>query len=233
MTEQPPLPSFPPEFKVELIDSEGTKSTTLSETLTKAIALTLAGGASLGILLLSFGWSFAWHWFGHWNVPFASLNIGSDLLLEYGRLVVVYYWWLALMWAFSILLSIWVLYRKAARPVAFACVLAAAFIGPWLASHTLGGMRARAEIMIQYADNFGGWPEVHAYLRSDHAAPIDDRILDTLSFGQNLCFRLLFRGPDGLWLIRMNGSGAPGATIFLPEEAIAYLRLRPPSGGDC
>jgi len=225
-----PLPS-----KIEVtVDHVGrSEPPSLTVRVARAIAPVLALGGVVGALLLSFGWSYAWHWFAHWQVPFASLELGPDLLLEYGRLVVVYFWWLALLWLLVISCAGWVLHRINASTAQFAILIVTACLIPWLSSHYLGAKRAEASIAQLHVTNFGGWPEVHLILRPESAATIPNSILATLSTGPNLCHRLLFRASDGLWLARLDQNGHPRAAIYLPHETITYLRLRRPSGGAC
>lgn len=229
----PTIPPLPPRIEVMLVPAEKSIPPSLLVRVAQATAPVLALSGAIGVLLLSFGWSYAWHWFAHWQVPFASLGLGPDLLLEYGRLVVVHFWWLALLWLLAIATAAGGLHRINAGTAHFACLIVVAFLIPWLSSHYLGAKRAEASVAELRAANFGGWPEVHVILNSEQAAVLPGSLLGELSIGPNLCYRLVLRASDGLWLVRIGGNGQPGPAAFLPNDAIVYLRLRAPSGGDC
>ena len=229
----PETPPLSPKSKVPTDRSENSDPLGLTVRVTRAIGPVLALGGLIAALILSFGWSYAWHWFAHWQVPLASLELGPDLLLEYGRLVVVYFWWLAILWLLVISAAGLGLNRINASDAQFTILIVAAFLIPWLSSHYLGAKRAEASVSEAHATNFGGLSEVHMILRPEHTAALPESIRTSLSTGPNLCYRLLFRSSDGLWLVRLDRSGHPGAAVFLPHESVLYLRLRRPRGGNC
>jgi len=230
MTE-PAIPSLPSKVDVRLVPDK--TPARLPALLSQAIALVLTLGGALGVLLLSFGWSFAWHWFAHWQIPFGSLGLGPDLLLEYGRIVVVHFWWLAVLWLLFIGFAAWAIDRRRGGTLPLAVLVVAAFLIPWLFSHYLGGKAAEAEIREARSANFAVFPEAQVLLHPSNAQALPESILDLLSNGPNLCYRLLLRSSDGLWLIRLGSAGLPIAAVFLPNNAFVYLRLRHPSGGEC
>lgn len=227
-------PQWPSKIEVEITGAEVTPDQpSIAQVLARTIAPLLALGGAVGVLLLSFGWSYAWHWFESVGIPFVSLVLGPDTLLEYGRLVVIQFWWQALLWIAVVAAGVLAIHTTLRRPALIVFLLGAGFLLPWFASDKLGDATANAEYSEQRAERFGGWPEVHVLLSSDSAKVFPERVLAELSNGPHLCYRLMFRATDGLWLARMSGNGLPGAVVFLPAESIEYLRLRRPSGGDC
>lgn len=204
---------------------------TLPARLTQAIAPILAISGALGALLLSLGWSYAWHWFEAWDVPYASLGLGPSILFEYGRLVVLHFWWLAFLWLGVIFLSAWCIFHYNLSKGSLIAFCLTGFLAPWFGSHSLAKQVAYYELRQISEDRLSSLPEVQVLFRPDFEAAIGDRLKATLS--NNLCHRLLFKAEDGLWLVRMNAVGGRYATVFISDEMIAYLRLRHPSGGDC
>lgn len=223
---------LPQTIDVRLVQ-DNTPAASLVTLIAQAIAPVLAAGGAITALLLSLGWSYAWHWFAAWNVPFASLGLGADILLEYGRIVVQHFWWLTILWMSAAAFGVWYVHLKKLGTAALAGLFIIIFLAPWLSSHFLSGKAVDASVRKAYAQNFSSWPESHIILRPEHAKALSDNIRQSLSMGPSLCHRLLFRAPDGLWLVRMSSAGRPGAAVFLPKETIVYLRLRAPSGGDC
>lgn len=219
--------------EVKLLPDENEAPPSFLTLLGKAITPVLSIAGFVGVLILSFGWSYAWHWFAQWGVPFASLELGADLLFEYGRLVIVYFWWLALLWIVVFSGSALAFYRFSAKPIWLALLIVFAFVVPWLFSHQLGALRAAAAAKEQQASNFAGWPEVHLIFNGEVADALPEGIQAEMSTGPNLCYRLLFRATDGLWLAKIESSGLPSATVFIANDAITYLRLRDPRGGFC
>lgn len=201
--------------------------------LTKAITPVLGFGGAAGVLLISLGWSYAWHWFAAWNVPFANLGLTPEILLEYGRLVVWHFWWQACVALAILVLAVSDAHRKRGCDKALPAVMLLVFLLPWLFSHKLADLAVTSALAQQRDQHYASWPEVQLILQPDQADALPSDLVTSLGTGPDLCHRLLFKAPDGLWLIRMNAIGRPGATVFVPSEAILYLRLRAPSGGDC
>jgi hypothetical protein len=204
---------------------------TLSSSLTKAIAPILGIGGALGALLLSLGWSFGWHWFDAWDVPYASLGLGPSILLEYGRLVVLHFWWLAVLWIGLVFACAWCITHFTLPKGSMIGLCLAAFLVPWFSSHSLAEQVARAELSRISETRLSSLPEVQILFRPGLEATLGDRVAATLN--ENLCHRLLYKAADGLWLVRMNAVGGRYATVFIPSDTITYLRLRQPRGGNC
>lgn len=221
----------PRQIDVRLIKEDNPAS--LPATVLQATAPILAVGGAISVLLLSFGWSFGWYWFAIWNVPFASLNLGPDNLFEYGRIVVIRFWYLALLWLLIVCAVVFCIFRNKLGKAILAASLTAVFLLPWLCSDFLGAKAAERSAKLARSENYSAWSEVHLILTQDYSSVLPANILASLSEGPDLCHRLLFRADDGLWLVRMNSVGHPGAAIFVPEDAVAYLRLRLPRGADC
>ena len=201
--------------------------------LTKAIAPVLGLGGAASVLLISLGWSYAWHWFAAWNVPFANLGLTPEILLEYGRLVIWHFWWQGCFALAVLVLAVSYTHHKKGWEKAPTAIMLLVFLLPWLFSHKLADIAVASALAQQREQNYAGWPEVQLILQSDQADALPSHLVTALGTGPDLCHRLLFKAPDGLWLIRMNANGRPVATMFVPEKAILYLRLRAPSGGDC
>ncbi len=223
--------SSDPVQKVEVTLTPNSSPETLPARLTQAIAPILAIGGALGALLLSLGWSFAWHWFAAWDVPYASLGLGPGILFEYGRLVVLHFWWLALLWIGLVSAGAWCIvhFNLAKGSMAGLCLVA--FLLPWFSSDSLAEKVAHAELSQISQDRLSSLSEVHIRFRPNLEESLGERL--AASFNENLCHRLLFKAADGLWLVRMNAVGGRYATVFIPNDAIIYLRLRQPSGGEC
>lgn len=227
----PPADPEGQDYSPQEVRNSPPSQVSLAERVGKATAPILAIGGAIGVLLLSFGWSYAWHWFALWQVPFANLGLGGDILLEFGRLVVLKFWYLALAWALVIGLTGFFLARQSASLAA--PLLVFGLFLPWLSSHWLGEWRAKLAFAEQREANFGGLSQVHLIFDGDYAAAVPPKVLMELSTGPHLCYRLLFRSNDGLWLVRVREVGSPSAAVFIPKEAIAYLRLQTAAGGSC
>lgn len=222
---------LPPRLDVKLIEDR--KPSSLASQVIQSITPILALGSAFGVVFLSLGWSYAWHWFAEWQVPFTSLRIGADHLFEYGRIVLARFWWLAVIWVSVFCIGAWLLRVLGQGGSAFAVLFLIATFSPWLAGHQLAKIAVKAEVAKANAENFAGWPEAHVLLYGEYADDLPANIKSELSLGPDLCYRLLFRADDGVWLVRMNRIGQPEKAVFLPDDAILYLGVRSPSGGDC
>jgi len=204
---------------------------TLSSSLTKAIAPILGIGGAIGALLLSLGWSYSWHWFDAWDVPYASLGLDPNILLEYGRLVVLHFWWLALSWIGLVFAGLWCITRLTLPKGSMVGLCLVAFLVPWFGSHSLAKHAARGELSRISEARLSNFPEVQILFRPGLEEMLGDRVAAEMS--ESLCHRMLYKAVDGLWLVRMNAVGGRYSTVFIPTQTVTYLRLRPPSGGEC
>lgn len=201
--------------------------------LAQAIAPLLASGGAFGVLILSFGWSYAWHWFGYWDIPFASLDLGVDLFVEYGRLVVLHFWLVSVAWLLAVVGVFLLLRLLKTGSLPYVLIALIAFFLPWFFSDTLGQKRAEADISALQAKNFTKLPEVLVFLNQDRVSDIPASELSSIGRGPNLCHRLVFRDTAGLWLTRLDSASQPSMTYFLATDAVTYMRLREPKGGNC
>lgn len=216
--------------KLEIKLTSDPTPTSFASLLATAIAPIVAIGGSVGVLLLSLGWSYAWHWFAAWNVPFASLGLGPDVLLEYGRLVVLHFWWAALIWFVLVAAGGWAVFHYDLGKSPFILLCLAAFLTPWFASHHLGKRAAGVEVQQIQRKQLAGLPGVILTFQPGLEAALTDRVRSSLGTGCNL---LLFKASDGLWLLWQRTGGWGSETIFIPNEAILHVRLRRPSGEQC
>lgn len=190
-----------PKIEVRLTSDPSPPS--FASRLTSAIAPILLVGGYIGALLLSLGWSFAWHWFATWNVPFTSLGVGPDVLLEYGRIVVLHHWWQFLVWVALGVAGMWaIIYLNLGKGFLTLFCLST-FLVPWLASHSFGKRLADAEVQQIQRERFVGLPVVNLYLEPGLDEALNERARAALVTGPNLCHRLLYKALDGLWLLRL------------------------------
>lgn len=206
---------------------------TLRVLLAQAIAPLLASSGAFGVLILSFGWSYAWHWFAFWEMPFSSLELGPNLLIEYGRYVILHFWWLAIGWLVALGVVAAFLQYKGTGSVYFVLLAVVGLLIPWLASDWLGKQRAHYDIESLAEQDFGTLPEVVVFLHKERVGDLPSSRIKTDGSVPYLCHRLIFRGKKGLWLVQLNEQAYPQETIFVGESAITYIRLRQAKGAAC
>ena len=229
MSEQSPLP---PETRVTLVDNKPESPPSLLSRLGTLLGQVAVLGGLFAALLISFGWSYAYHFAIIWHLPFVDLGVPLDQMLHFGRLVIIRNWWIIFLIAGCTAgLFYFVLRRWPGNTLPLFTVLSAALLLLWGLSDPLGKRTAQAEMQAMQDQRYRSLPAVNLVLKPGHADGIEPILREKLT-GWQYCYRLVYRAPEGMWLMRPR-RGVPRNPLFVNEGIIDAIHFRAPPPAGC